>query len=84
MVVEGLSEACLISLLCEFRRFSNHYGIVNSIIVFAACSCDIFGFSLLYTHLNIFTTSMIMHERCFFCLFCFLKWLHVDILCVLE
>lgn len=52
------------SLLCEVRRVSNHYGIVNSIIVVAACNCDIFDFSLLHTHFNIFTTSMIMHARC--------------------
>lgn len=55
MLVEGLGEACLMSLLCEARRFSNHYGIVNNniiIIVFvAACSRDIYEFSLLYTRL---------------------------------
>lgn len=69
MLVEGLGEACLMSLLCEARRFSNHYGIVNNIIIIiiifvAACSCDIYDFSLLYTSFNIFTTSVIMHAGC--------------------
>lgn len=90
MAVQGFSEACLISLLCEVSRFSNHYRIVNSIIV-AACTCNIFYFPLLYTHSNLFT-SMIMHAKCspsvwgkaFSPLLCFLKWLHVDILYVLE
>lgn len=54
------------SLLCEARRFSNHYGIVNNIIIIfvAACSCDIYDFSLLDTSFNTFTTSVIMHAGC--------------------